>query len=182
MPTGSRFAAPLTGSPAPSLRVDDTPGVSLAHIRGRLRGMARSGCAARLLVIDYLGLLAEPRTDSRQQAVAALARGAKNIAREFAIPVLLAAQVNRSPEARSDKRPGLADLRESGEIEAAADIVLMLYREDLHEQETAKAGEVDVIISKNRQGPLCTVTMSFQGHYGRIVSMGREWSPAGSGE
>ena len=159
------------------LRVDDTPGVSLAHIRGRLRGMARSGYAARLLVIDYLGLLAEPRTESRQQAVAALARGAKNIAREFAIPVLLAAQVNRSPEARSDKRPGLADLRESGEIEAAADIVLMLYREDLHEQETAKAGEVDVIISKNRQGPLCTVTMTFQGHYGRIVSMGREVVP-----
>jgi len=159
------------------LRVDDGSGVSLAHIRGRLRGMARSGYAARLLVIDYLGLLAEPKTESRQQAVAALARGAKLLAREFAIPVLLAAQVNRSPESRSDKRPGLADLRESGEIEAAADIVLMLYREDLHEQETAKAGEVDVIISKNRQGPLCTVTMTFQGHYGRIVSLGTEpWS------
>jgi replicative DNA helicase len=152
----------------------------MAHIRGRLRAMARTGAAARLLVIDYLGFLAAPKAESRQQAVAELARGAKNLAREFAIPVILLAQLNRGPEARSDKRPLASDLRESGEIEQSADIVILLHRDDLHEPDSPRAGEIDAVIEKNRQGPRCTVTLCFQGHYGRIVSLGREWSPTSS--
>lgn len=171
----------LAGS---ALIVDDEDHVSLAHIRARLRGMERAGNRARMLVIDYLGLFREPKAENRQNAVAELARGCKHLAREFAIPVVLLAQVRRAAESRTDKIPGLSDLRESGEIEQAADVVLLLHREDYYERESPRAGELDVIIAKNRQGPQTTVTLCFQGHYGRIVGMapedcdtGREWTP-----
>lgn len=159
------------------LYIDDTAGASLGHIRGRLRAMERAREPARLLVIDYLGFMQAPRAESRQQAVSALARGVKMLAREFEIPVILLAQLNRGPEQRSDKVPSMADLRESGEIEQSADIVILLHRDDAHNPESARAGEIDLIIDKNRQGPRRTVTLLFQGHYGRLVSMGSEWSP-----
>jgi replicative DNA helicase len=164
---------------ASELRVDDTPNAGLAHIRGQLRAMDRAGSPARLLVVDYLGLLAEPaRAENRQAAVAANARGLRNIGREFGIPVIAAAQLNRGPEHRSDRRPVLADLRESGEIEAAADVVILLHREDAYERESPRAGEIDLIVQKNRQGPQCTITACFQGHYARIVSMAPAWTPS----
>ena len=175
----SRAHESLTAS---RMRVDDTPGQSLAHVRGRLRGMARTGTAARYLVGDYLGIFAAPKAESRQQAVAELARGFKLIAREYGIPVILLAQLNRSPETRSGKHPVMSDLRESGEIEAAADIVILLHREDAYEHESPRAGEIDLIIVKNRQGPLCTVTHTFQGHYARITSMSADWSPSRSAQ
>ena len=134
------------------LYIDDTPNIGPAHIRNQLREMTRAGNEARLLVIDYLGYMAAPKAESRQQAVAELARSCKNIAREFAIPVILLAQLNRGPESRHDKRPNLADLRESGEIEQSADIALLLHREDVYERESPRAGEIDVIIGKNRAG------------------------------
>lgn len=167
----------LTGT---RLVVDETSKQSLSHIRGQLRGMERTGNRARLLVIDYLGYMAPPDTESRQQAVAALARGAKDIARDHGIPVILLAQLNRGPEHRQDKRPIPADLRESGEIEQSADIILLLHREDQYEPESKRAGEVDVIVSKSRQGRQCTVALSFQGHYGRIKNL--EWSASAAGE
>jgi replicative DNA helicase len=169
----------LTEAP---IAVDDEPGISLGHVAARLRGMERDGQAARLVVIDYLGLLKEPKAENRQTAVAALARECKNIARRYAVPVLLLVQVRREAESRQGKVPLMSDLRESGEIEAAADIVLLLHREDAYEIESARAGEADVIVAKNRQGPRCTITMSFQGHYGRIADMAREdedrWQPS----
>lgn len=162
-----------------SLYIDDTSQASFTHIRSRLRAMDRAGHPAQLLVIDYLGFLAAPRAESRQQAVAELARGAKGVAREFAIPVLLLAQLNRGPESRHDKRPVSSDLRESGEVEQSADIVILLHREDIYERESPRAGEIDFLITKNRQGPQTTVTLAFQGHYGRIVDMSPAWSPSG---
>jgi replicative DNA helicase len=155
------------------LHVDDTSQASPAHIRGRLRAMARTGKAPRLLVIDYLGYMGAPKAESRQQAVAELVRQSKDIAREFDIPVILLAQLNRGPESRSDKRPVPSDLRETGEAEQSADIAILIHREDTYEPESPRAGEVDLVIAKNRQGPLCTVTLTFQGHYGRIVSLGQ---------
>lgn len=167
-----------------ALHVDDTAARSVAQIRARLRAMARAGNRARLLVIDYLGFMDMPKAESRQQAVAEVARQCKNVlAREFGIPVILLCQLNRLVAGRSDKRPNMADLRESGEIEQSADIIILLHREDAYERESPRAGEIDLIIPKNRQGPLCTVTLAFQGHYGRIVSMtdrdpDRPWTPS----
>jgi replicative DNA helicase len=173
-----------------ALHIDDTSSASIARIRARLREMARTGNPARLLVIDYLGFMSMPKAESRQQAVAEVARQCKNgLAREFGIPVILLCQLNRLIEGRADKRPTLSDLRESGEIEQSADIVILLHREDVYERESPRAGEIDLIIQKNRQGPLTTVTLLFQGHYGRIVSMSREdrdsdsaWSPSSAVE
>jgi len=167
------------------LHIDETSRQSPAHIRGQLRAMARTGKPARLLVIDYLGFMAEPRAESRQQAVAELARQCKNIAREFSVPVILLAQLNRGPATRQDKRPALTDLRESGEIEQSADIVLLLHREDAYEPESPRAGEIDFLVSKNRQGAQCTITLAFQGHYARVKGMAYddrdpdEWTPSG---
>lgn len=175
----ARAQEKLTGT---QLVVDETSKQSLSHIRGQLRSMDRTGNAARLLVIDYLGYMTSPDAESRQQAVAALARGAKDIARDHGIPVILLAQLNRGPEQRQDKRPVPADLRESGEIEQSADIILLLHREDQHDPESRRAGEIDVIVSKNRQGGQCTVALSFQGHYGCIKNLSRNWSPSGAGE
>jgi replicative DNA helicase len=157
---------------ASKVRIDDTPHASLAHIRARLREMSRTE-PARLLVVDYLGLLAEPKgTEGRREtAVAALSRGLKLIAREFAIPVVALAQLNRNAESRPGRRPQLADLRESGAQEQDADIVLLLHREDAYERESPRAGEIDVVVAKQRQGPQCTVTLAFQGHYARMVDM-----------
>jgi replicative DNA helicase len=162
------------------LVIDETSRQSLAHIRGQLRGLERTGKRARLLVIDYLGYMAAPTSESRQQAVAALARGVKDIARDHDLPVVLLAQLNREVEHRHDKRPTPADLRESGEIEQSADIILLLYREDQHQPESNRAGEIDVIVSKNRQGGQCTVALSFQGHYGCIKNL--EWRASNAGE
>ena len=91
--------------------------------------------------------------------------------------MILLAQLNRLVESRSDKLPALSDLRESGEIEQSADIVILLHREDAYAPESPRAGEIDLLVRKNRQGPQCTVTLAFQGHYGRIVSMSRDGAP-----
>lgn len=169
-----------------AITVDDEPDVSLAHVAARLRGMERDQAPARLAVIDYLGLLKEPKAENRQVAVAQLARECKNLARRYKLPVLLLVQVKREAEHRQGKVPLMSDLRESGEIEAAADIVLLLHREDAYEMESPRAGEADIIVAKNRQGARCTITVAFQGHYGRMVGMTRddvnlsesEWSPS----
>jgi replicative DNA helicase len=170
----AKLAAARTYLAESAITVDDEPGVSLAHITARLRGMERDGNPARLLIIDYLGLLKEPKAESRQVAVAQMARECKNIARRYRLPVVLVAQVNREAEHRQGKVPAMSDLRESGEIEAAADIILLLHREDAYESESPRAGEVDIILAKNRQGPKCVITAAFQGHYGRMASMAKE--------
>lgn len=164
-----------------AMLIDDTPGMSLAQIRGRLRSLERTGTPARLVAIDQLSHLAKPKAESHQQSVAALSSGAKLLARELAIPVVLVVQLNRMPEGRSDKRPVPSDLRDSGQIEADADTILLLHREDYYEPESKRAGEIDVIVAKQRQGQRTTVPLSFQGHYSRIADLSRSsWTPSSS--
>lgn len=169
----ARLAVAHSRVAAMPLRIDYAPGCTLAHLRSRLRGLARSGQPA-LLAVDYVQLLAAPReAQSRQEAVAANARDLKNLAGQLGIPVLAAVQLNRNSEKRTDKRPELADLRESGELEQAADVVILLHREDLYNPESPRAGEMDLMVRKNRQGPPTTVTVAFQGHYSRVRDMAR---------
>ena len=165
-----KVAEPIAASP---LAVDYDPWCSLMSIRSRLREMQRDGTPARVLVVDYLGLMEPPAAENRQTAVAALSRGLKRIAGEFEIPVIALAQLNRGPEMRADHRPLLADLRESGAQEQDADVVILLHREDAYDRESPRAGEIDLIVAKNRTGPMATITAAFQGHYGRIKDMAR---------
>jgi replicative DNA helicase len=160
------------------LAFDDSPVCSVANLRSRLRAMRRK-TPCGLLVVDYIGLLEGPKAESRQVEVSAMSRGLKLLAGEFAIPVVIVAQLNRNPESRTDKRPQASDLRDSGSLEQDASVVMLLHRPDLNEIESPRAGEIDFVIDKNRNGPRCTVTEAFQGHYARIVDMAPvAWSPS----
>lgn len=159
---------------AAPLVIDDQPHVTLDSLRASLRRMQRRADlpAAQLLIVDYLQLLTSTsRAENRQVEVSELSRGLKLIAKEFQIPVITLAQLNRAPEMRADKRPQVADLRESGAVEQDSDVVILIHREDLYDKETPRAGEADLIVGKNRNGPTATVTVAFQGHYSRFVDM-----------
>jgi replicative DNA helicase len=160
-------AKSLAGS---QVLVDDESGLNLAQVRSRLRAMSRTAPPA-LVVFDYLQLGNVPGAPSRQEEIASLARGFKRIAKDFAVPVLVAAQLNREAEKRHDKRPALADIRESGEVENSSDIVILLHREDFYDPECARAGRMDLIVAKNRNGRLGTAEVSFQGRFCRCKDL-----------
>ncbi|KAF0651170.1 MULTISPECIES: replicative DNA helicase [Streptomyces] len=155
--------------PAP-LHIYDGANLSVAALRARVRNLVRTA-GLRLVVVDYLQLMQAPKAESRQVAVSELSRQLKLLAKEFGITVVVLAQLNRGPEQRTDKKPMVSDLRESGSIEQDADIVILLHREDAYEKESPRAGEADLIVGKHRNGPTGTITVAFQGHYARFVDM-----------
>jgi replicative DNA helicase len=157
------------------LYIDDTPNLGLPQIRHKVATLKRRN-GIGLLVVDYLQLMAAPPAENRQQQVSALSRGLKLMAKEFQIPVIALAQLNRDVERRHDKRPVSADLRESGALENDADSIILMHREELYGNE-ARAGECDLIITKSRHGRPGDVVVSFHGHYARCVSYAREWTP-----
>ncbi len=146
--------------------------VTLGRLRSTLRRMQARHALPELVVIDYLQILAvERESGNRTTDVGTLSRGLKQIAMDFKIPLIVGAQLNRQVSGRTDKRPLMSDLRESGSIEQDANIIVLLHREDYYEPESARAGELDLIIAKNRQGPTCTITVGFQGHYSRAIDL-----------
>ena len=153
------------------LYIDDSPNMSMVEIRSKCRRLKQRH-DLKLVIVDYLQLMSSPkRVENRQQEVSELSRSLKLLAKELQVPVVALAQLNRGPELRSDKRPLLADLRESGSIEQDSDVVILLHREDAYEPESPRAGEADLIVAKHRNGPTATVTVAFQGHYSRFVDM-----------
>ncbi|MFZ0171751.1 MAG: replicative DNA helicase [Acidimicrobiales bacterium] len=153
--------------------IDDSPNMSMMEIRAKCRRLKQRH-DLRLVIIDYLQLMSSPkRVENRQQEVSDLSRSLKLLAKELDVPVVAVAQLNRGPEQRTDKRPLLADLRESGSIEQDSDVVILLHREDAYEKESPRAGEADFIVAKHRNGPTATVTVAFQGHYSRFTDMAR---------
>lgn len=164
----ARHGTRIASSP---ILIDDTSQCTVQHIRSRLRGMERAGRRARLAVVDYLQLMTMPKAESRERQVAETAWKLKMLAKEFHIPVVVLAQLNRKVEDRTDKTPQLADLRESGAVEQDSDIVLLLNRPDFYDLESPRAGELDVIVAKNRGGHKGTATVAFQGKYTRAVDM-----------
>ncbi|MDP3487465.1 MAG: replicative DNA helicase [Bacillota bacterium] len=151
--------------------IDDTPALSVMEMRSKARRLKMEENIG-LIVVDYMQLLRYPhKSDNRQQEVAEITRTLKALARELEVPVLALAQLSRASEQRSDRRPNLSDLRESGEIEQAADLVMFLYREDYQSQQAGPndgAGPVEVILGKHRNGPVGQVTLVFRKDYGRF--------------
>ena len=153
------------------LYIDDSPNLTMMEIRAKARRMKQRH-DLRLVIVDYLQLMTSgKRVESRQVEVSEFSRSLKLLAKELEVPVVALSQLNRGPEQRTDKKPMLSDLRESGSLEQDADMVLLLHREDAYERESPRAGEADLILAKHRNGPTGTVTVAFQGHYSRFVDM-----------
>lgn len=147
---------------------------TVAALRRQLTALRTLDTPVDLAVVDYLQLLTPARrAETRQVEVAELTRGLKLLALEMGIPIVVVAQLNRQPEQRADKRPQLGDLRESGAVEQDADVVILLHREDAYDPRSPRAGEMDLIVAKHRNGPTGTVTVAFQGHYSRCVDIAR---------
>jgi len=154
--------------------IDDTPGVTVADIRAKLRRLKKER-GLGLVVIDYLQLIqgrGKPG-ENRQQEVSEISRTLKQIARELEVPVIALSQLSRGVEQRQDKRPMLSDLRESGSIEQDADIVAFLYRDDYYDRETERKNIIEIIIAKQRNGPVGTVELVFLKNFNKFVSLDR---------
>ncbi|MFZ9249710.1 MAG: replicative DNA helicase [Candidatus Nanopelagicaceae bacterium] len=152
------------------LFIDDSPNLSMMEIRAKARRLKQRH-DLKLIIIDYLQLMTSgKRVENRQQEVSEFSRQLKLLAKELEIPVIAISQLNRSPEQRSDKRPMLSDLRESGSIEQDADVVILLHRDDLYDSQN-RPGEADLMVAKHRNGPTKTITVSAQLHYSRFVNM-----------
>jgi replicative DNA helicase len=155
--------------------IDDSPNLSLMEIRAKARRLKQRH-NLKLIVIDYLQLMTSgKRVENRQQEVSEFSRQLKLLAKELNVPVVAISQLNRSPEQRSDKKPMLSDLRESGSIEQDADVVILLHRDDLYDQQ-ARSGEADLIVAKHRNGPTRTITVSAQLHFARFTDMAPTYS------
>lgn len=153
------------------LFIDDSPNMSLMEIRAKCRRLKQRH-DLKLVVIDYLQLMSSgKRVESRQQEVSEFSRALKLLAKELGVPVIAISQLNRGAEQRTDKRPQLSDLRESGAIEQDADVVILLHREDFYEKESPRPAEADLIVAKHRNGPTDTIVVTSQLHYARFVNM-----------
>ncbi|MEU5690642.1 replicative DNA helicase [Actinosynnema sp. NPDC020468] len=151
--------------------VDDSPNLTMMEIRAKARRLKQRH-DLRLVIVDYLQLMSSgKRTESRQQEVSEFSRNLKLIAKELEVPVIAISQLNRGPEQRTDKRPQLSDLRESGSLEQDADMVILINRPDAWERDDPRAGEADLIIAKHRAGPTATITVAHQLHYSRFADL-----------
>jgi replicative DNA helicase len=159
----AKAATKLSGS---DILIDDTTGVTVTAMKGKLRRVKNLG----LVVVDYLGLMqSDRRIDNRVNEVAEISRNLKIMAKELNVPVICCAQLSRGPEGRTDKRPMLSDLRDSGAIEQDADVVIFLYKDDYYDRKedtNSDEGSIaEVIIAKNRHGSVGTVKMGWIGRY-----------------
>jgi replicative DNA helicase len=156
------------------LFIDDSPNMSMMEIRAKCRRLKQRH-DLKLVIVDYLQLMSSGRrVESRQQEVAEFSRSMKLLAKELEVPVVAISQLNRGSEQRTDKRPQMSDLRESGAIEQDADIVMLLHREDMYDRESSRLGEADLIVAKHRNGPTSDISLVFQGHFSRFADMARD--------
>ena len=164
----ARKMGQVSGAP---MFIDDSPNMTMMEIRAKARRLKQRH-DLKLIVIDYMQLMSSgKKVESRQLEVSEFSRNIKLLAKELELPIIALSQLNRGPEQRTDKKPMVSDLRESGSIEQDADMVILLHREDAYEKESPRAGEADIIVGKHRNGPTATITVAFQGHYSRFVDM-----------
>ena len=154
--------------------IDDSPVVTVTDIRAKCRRLKRKR-GLSLVVIDYLQLMEASSRENRQQEISEITRNLKNLARELEVPVIAVSQLNRSLEAREDKRPRLSDLRESGSIEQDADVVMFIYRHEYyHPEDQDRKGIAEVIVAKHRAGSTGPVEVTFQPEFTRFANLGRD--------
>ena len=159
------------------LFIDDSPNMTLMEIRAKCRRLKQRN-DLKLVVLDYLQLMSSgKKVESRQQEVSEFSRSLKLLAKELDVPVIALSQLNRGSEQRTDKRPMVSDLRESGSIEQDADMVILLHREDMYNPDSQRVGEADMIIAKHRGGPTRTIPLAFSGRYSRFNNMANEAPP-----
>jgi len=153
------------------LFIDDSPNMTLVEIRAKCRRLAQR-MDLKMVVIDYLQLMTSgKKVESRQQEVSEFSRALKLLAKELGVPVIAISQLNRQAEQTKDKKPEISHLRESGSLEQDADVVILLHREDIGNRDHPRAGEADIILAKQRNGPTGTIVVSFQGMYSRFMNM-----------
>ena len=167
----TRMARRMSEISEAPLFIDDSPNLTLMEIRAKARRLKQRN-DLKLVILDYLQLMTSGRkVESRQQEVSEFSRQIKLLAKELEVPVVAISQLNRGPEQRTDKRPMLSDLRESGSIEQDADMVVLLHRPDAFERDDPRAGEADLILAKHRNGPTSTITVAHQLHYSRFADL-----------
>jgi len=164
-------AGKLSESP---LYIDDTPGISVLELRAKARRM-KSKYDVQLVVLDYLQLMQGPKgIENRQQEISEISRSIKALARELNVPVIAVSQLSRAVEQRSDKRPQLSDLRESGAIEQDADLVVLLLREEYYNPTDENKGIAEIIVAKQRNGPVGSVRLAFINEFTRFENLARK--------
>ncbi|MBV2234748.1 MAG: replicative DNA helicase [Sterolibacterium sp.] len=154
------------------IHIDDTGAITATELRGRARRLARQfGGKLGLIVIDYLQLMSSNKdNENRATEISEISRAIKSLAKELKVPIIALSQLSRKVEERTDKRPLMSDLRESGAIEQDADIIIMMYREEYYKKDTQDKGLAEVIIGKHRNGPTGTVKLTFLGEYTKFVN------------
>ena len=175
-----RLAKTLGPLSASRIYIDDTAGLSPTQLRSRCRRLMMDTGKLDLVVIDYLGLVrSDGRAESRNMEVSEISRALKAIALELKIPIVACAQLSRANKDRIDKRPVLSDLRDSGSIEQDADVVMFLHREEYYNKDTDDKNIGEVIVSKQRSGPLGTVKLAWLSEFTTFANLARENGPAG---
>jgi replicative DNA helicase len=151
------------------LFIDDTPALTPIEVRSRARRLAREHGQLGLIVLDYLQLMQSPASgDNRVQQISDISRGLKQLAKELNVPVVALSQLNRNLEQRPNKRPVMSDLRESGSIEQDADVIVFIYRDEVYNEDSPDKGIAEIIIGKQRNGPIGTTRLTFLGQYTRF--------------
>jgi replicative DNA helicase len=169
----TRLARRMSEISEAPLYIDDSPNLTMMEIRAKARRLKKKA-DLRLIVVDYLQLMSSGKKyDSRQQEVSDFSRSLKLMAKELHVPVVAISQLNRGPEQRTDKRPQVSDLRESGSLEQDADMVMLLHRPDAFDREDPRGGEADIILGKHRNGPTANITVAHQLHLSRFTNMAR---------
>ena len=169
----TRLARRMSEISEAPLYIDDSPNLTMMEIRAKARRL-RQKADLKLVVVDYLQLMTSgKKVESRQVEVSEFSRHLKLLAKELEVPVVAISQLNRGPEQRTDKKPMLSDLRESGSLEQDADMVILLHRPDAFERDDPRGGEADFILAKHRNGPTKTVTVAHQLHLSRFANMAR---------
>ncbi|MDT5007868.1 MAG: replicative helicase [Mycobacterium sp.] len=169
----TRLARRMSEISEAPLFIDDSPNMMMMEIRAKARRLKQKHDLS-LIVIDYLQLMTSgKKVESRQQEVSEFSRQLKLLAKELEVPVVAMSQLNRGPEQRTDKKPMLSDLRESGAIEQDADMVILMHRPDAFERDDPRGGEADLILAKHRNGPTKTVTVAHQLHLSRFTNMAK---------